>query len=528
MSLRHKFALLIGMFGLAVAGSLGAAWWSFTVLDRELTGPFLSANNVLDALGHIKRQAGEQRELLRDRADTDVGPLATGAHEAEDSGRRDVAVGDSAASPVIAQPGPDVATRYQERGTAIVRWLQQLETGEAYRTRIGPGTWRDLKSRILQADVLAARWFESGDGQARRQAGEVLFQIHEVIEKTELRILSDARTALGYGQIVRTRLLLWLGSVFLVAVLTSVLGVVLLNRWVQHPVATLRHAAARIAVGDFKHRVPVVGHDELSLLSGEVNHMAAMVHELQEQRVEQERLAAVGGMVRRLVHSLRNPLSGIRALAEVTRQDVPDRPRPRENLELIVSTVDTFEKWLGELLDSTSPAAVTLKEHPVRPWIERLVDAHRPLAQGKGIELVVSTEAAPETAVFDELHMDHALAAIITNAIEASPSHSCVGVDVRNAPDGAWEIRVLDTGPGIPAELRRRVFEPHFTTKQRGHGIGLAVAQQVLAAHGGRVSVEGASGGDCEATGACFVARLPVRPGPREPMVVAENSHNPN
>jgi signal transduction histidine kinase len=76
------------------------------------------------------------------------------------------------------------------------------------------------------------------------------------------------------------------------------------------------------------------------------------------------------------------------------------------------------------------------------------------------------------------------------------------------AADGAVELRVADSGPGVPPEVRERIFEPFFTTRARGTGLGLAVARQIVEAHGGRISV-----GDSPGGGARFTLRLPAAPG---------------
>src|SRR5262249_25264293 len=160
------------------------------------------------------------------------------------------------------------------------------------------------------------------------------------------------------------RVVLLLASLWVA--LVGALGFSLLHRWVLQPVARLRTAAARIGDGDFAHRVLVrpggPGRDELAQLSTEVNHMAGLVRAMQDERVERDRLAAAGEMVRRLTHNLRNPLAGIRGLAEITRGDLPPAADElRENQERIIATIDRFEHWLSELLSATSPLTVQLE-----------------------------------------------------------------------------------------------------------------------------------------------------------------------
>jgi signal transduction histidine kinase len=222
--------------------------------------------------------------------------------------------------------------------------------------------------------------------------------------------------------------------------------------------------------------------------------MAEMVRVMQDERVGRERLAAVGEMVRRIVHNVRNPLAGIRGLAEVTRLDFDKGSPNRESMDLIVSTVDTFERWLSELLDTTTPTKVEPRETPVEEWLTGVVEIHRPQAAARNVSLHLQFDNAPHAATFDPKHLDHALSALVSNAIEATPEGGRVWVTARQAPQSDtradWEVEVSDTGPGVPPDVLPRIFEPHFTTKRHGNGLGLAMAQQVAKEHAGRINVQ--------------------------------------
>jgi len=103
-------------------------------------------------------------------------------------------------------------------------------------------------------------------------------------------------------------------------------------------------------------------------------------------------------MVRRLAHNLRNPLAGIRSLAELTRADLPPDSPAIENQERIVTTVDRFERWLSELLSATTPLRVAPAPSPVASWLRAVAEPLRPLANERGVDLQVRVEAAPDIA----------------------------------------------------------------------------------------------------------------------------------
>lgn len=515
MSLQIKFLLLVGTLLLAVVGSIAAAWWSLRTVHTEVAGPFRSVTTVLGEMGHLKRQV--------ERTAIAIGP--------------DPAATDSAGSLRIGRRGsgdPLVPRRATEQNLVEVEaaaraaraHIETLERNAWYLQRIGVSTWASVRLRLDAALRGAEQWAREGNETARVESHRACFVLHELIEQTELRILDDAGVAVRYSDRLRSTLAWWLGSVFLAAGLTGVLAVALLRRWVQRPVAELRLAAARIAAGDFKHRVAVEGGDEIGQLMAEVNHMAIMVDQYQREAVDRERLAAVGQMVRRIVHNVRNPLAGIRGLAEVTRMDMPERSEGRENMTLVVNTVDTFERWLTDLLESTKPLRLDPRPTELLKWVQGVVQMHLPGARAKGVLIDVRAEDAPESAEIDTRHMDHALAAVLANAIDAAPPQSRVDVVIGPMPTGeGFEVRICDQGRGVPVELRERIFEPHFTTKPHGTGIGLALAQQIMRAHRGQIILEQAPKDGLGASGACFRLWAPLRSEPREEMQVAENSH---
>jgi signal transduction histidine kinase len=465
MSLRTKFGVLLGLLGLSVVLALGASWWAMRNMQSEVREPFRSMTDALTGLSNAKRSLESAHDVL------DPTNLSDSR-----------------------QDRPGVAQAI----SAANRYVDELAANDWSRTRIGVSTIPNMHARLNVAAALATTDPEMTPDESIRRA---LRDIHELIERTEGRVVEDAQQALRFGSDLERQLLIVLALCLLIAALGIALGFSLVRRWVLRPVANLREATARIGAGDFEHRVaiPVGNPDELALLSAEVNTMAGLVKAAQDQRVESERLAAIGEMVRRLAHNLRNPLAGIRGLAEISRAELrartPAEPDLTENQDRIITAVDRFEHWLNELLGVTRPMQVLLVPTPVAPWLKALVAAHDPQARAKQITLTLDTSAAPTEAPFDPRHLEHALSAVISNAIEAAsvppkapptPCHVCI---TARSGSTLWTIQVDDTGPGIPKHIQDKIFRPYFTTKRDGNGIGLAIALQVVQAHGGRLSV---------------------------------------
>lgn len=515
MSIRSKFAVLLGLLGVAVCLALAAAWWSLEVMHTETRSPVRSMTGVLVSLSTTKRSIED----------------ASASLHLDSLGR---STGVRAVAPISSQPLPPEA-RTTARN-AIARALAALATLDADDTslaRIGKATLANINARLADAK-LSIESPSIDSPETRTSAILALFELHELIERTESKILADSQSALSHAADVRQRLLIILSLVLLLMALAIALGFSLIRRWVLAPVATLRSAVAQFGAGDMSARIdPALAsasRDELAQLAAEFNHMASTIKSLQDERVDRERLAAIGEMVRRLAHNLRNPLGGIRGLAELTRSELrspsPDPADLRSHQDRIIATVDRFEHWLTDLLRVTRPAQIQPSLSPIRPWLESVIETHRPAAESRGVSLSLDASNAPDSAVFDPRHMEHALAALISNAIEAAAAQAHSTPDAPTAPASvlvtaltppestdAWTVSVRDSGAGIPADIRSRLFTPYFTTKRDGNGIGLASTAQIVRAHAGFISLVDAPDGRDGLLGACFLIRLP-RAGP--------------
>lgn len=500
MSIQSKFSVLLALLGLTVAICLGSAMFFGRVLEREIVDPMRASAEVMGALAHLKRDLGQLTRLLpgpgRDvPGATDVSGAEFGSEDRETRG-----------------------AAYDALRPAVVADLDALFERSRLELKVGISTARNLHARIEDAFRLAEEWFSTGDPEVGRAAGGAHFDIHELIELIEVRMLANTEHAFVHADAMRRMHAIILGSGVVGTLLFTALTALLVRRWVVRPVGELRLAASEIAKGHFGHVIAVDTQDELGLLAREVQQMSGSIARMQQEAVERERLAAVGEMVRRIAHNIRNPLAGIRSVAELSRRRAPaDSPIHADQTEIML-TVDRFNQWLNDLLRATSPLSVDLRDVEPVPWLRGIVESHQPLARMREVTLTTDLAAAPPTARFDPRHLEHAVVAILTNALQASPAGSAVSLAaLTSAEPGFWEIRIADHGPGIPEQIREMIFRPYFTTKKDGNGIGLASALQIVKQHGGRILVESAPD-----RGTAFIVRLPL--AGIESKVVAEIS----
>lgn len=485
MSIQRKFAILLGLVGLSVAISLAASTWAVTLFQHELSEPFQATASVLNKLDDLTRTLESFLQNLEQ--------------------------GDRSATPPV-----DLG--------ALARRLdddtQALLGDELSVRRLGVGAARTLEERMRQV-----RGRLTADPELTAASNDWLRSaVPEdiaLMQRLANHALADAQLAVSHGEQIRRQLLIVLTLSGVLAIMMCSLGLILVKRWILRPIGTLRTAAERIGAGDYAHRIPAPRHsrDEIAQLSSEVNDMARLVARMQKERIEQERLAAMGEMVRRLAHNIRNPLSGIRGLAEITSAEL----KPDSELSIIqsriIATVDSFEEWLADLLETTSPLSLEPTEHTIQPWLEHLVESHRAMAQDRGVDLVLDCQSAPPRAIFDSRRLSQAIVAIISNAIEVAPKDSSVRIVADKAQTknhAYWIIQIEDEGPGVPHDLVNRIFAANFTTKPTGHGIGLAYARQVVRLHHGRIFVHSPNHSEKNEAlghvGAIIVMRLPVEP----------------
>jgi len=285
-----------------------------------------------------------------------------------------------------------------------------------------------------------------------------------------------------------------------------VLAGLVLASFFLRPVQQLRQAVHAVAKGDLSVAARVHSGDEFEQLAGDFNAMAARLREYQQQ----ERAALVGRMAERIIHDLKNPLSAVVAFARVLGDNRLTEDRRQEAADRAIAQVRRIEGMVREILDFSRGESPQLEKQrvPVGRLLEELEPDLGVTCSQQGIELRLG--AAPVCDVEADLHyLQRALANITANAVEAMPEGGTLGVELE-CRDGGVQISVTDTGPGIPAEIAERLFEPFVTHgKPNGTGLGLASAKAIVEAHGGRIEV-----GSRRGAGATFRVWLPTSPEP--------------
>lgn len=283
----------------------------------------------------------------------------------------------------------------------------------------------------------------------------------------------------------------------------------LVRYWMLRPVEALKTATEKHAAGDLGYRIPEHSSDELGVLSRQVNSMADSLAAIQRRLVEQGRLAAVGEVASSIAHNIRNPLAAVRATMAYWMKKADDNDKMRESLAEAVETTDSLNVWLRELLTVNAPIELTYRTVTVHRIVDQVVEVTRPFAESCGVRVEVEETSIEREFQVDVSRFRRALVVAVDNAIEASPRGAVVRVLVRDRgePPDQVELRVIDSGSGIPSEIRDRLATPYSTTKRGGTGIGLFMAKRTMQAHGGTIEFEENPGG-----GTIVTLRVPITP----------------
>ncbi len=214
----------------------------------------------------------------------------------------------------------------------------------------------------------------------------------------------------------------------------------------------------------------------------------------------------------RLAHEIRNPLSSLDIHVQLLEEDLGTlAPQMRDHLtprlEIIHGELHRLESIVGNFLRLAGPSALDLEEVQVQKVVMHVCDLLRPEAAAREIEISAIVHDPLPQLTADPVRLTQALMNLVINAVQAVERKGRVEVSA-GPTDGGIMIVVRDNGPGIPAEKLAAIFDPYFTTKAEGNGLGLWIAQQIVTAHGGKVQAQNAP-----ERGAVFTMVLPVKPG---------------
>jgi signal transduction histidine kinase len=325
-------------------------------------------------------------------------------------------------------------------------------------------------------------------------------------------------------QISRTRLLIF--AFGLMALAVGSLGSVILAQRITKPLQALTRGVAAVGRGDLTQQISIQTRDELGELAHAFNEMAAQLahmRELEERLRRADRLAALGTMAAGIAHDIRNPLTSILIFSQLMSLHHDD-PDVRAKFDRVVPReLERVQAVIEDMMELARPTSLHLEPTNMNEVLTQVLELYENQAATLNVKL--SRELTPDLPFFmaDRKRLHRCFSNIIANGIQAMASGGDLAVRSSLVPaaefsslqgntsavgaPGGSVIRVVisDTGRGIPSDRLSRIFDPFYTTKEKGLGLGMAITHRIIEDHKGSIDVQSQVG-----LGTTFTIHLPV------------------
>jgi signal transduction histidine kinase len=342
----------------------------------------------------------------------------------------------------------------------------------------------------------------------------------------EFNVIAEQNVSNAFALAINTVRII--SALIVVALLAAgALGLMIIRQIIK-PIHNMALTAQAASEGDLSQRVEVKHNDELGVLGSAFNSMTAQVKNLiegleqkiaerteqlknaQAELLRQERMATLGKLTATIAHEIRNPLATVNtsvfSIGAALEKNQPERIR--RAIGLAERNIRRCDNIITELLDFTRKLEIRRATVDVDAWLERTLDEQ---VFPEGITCKRDLNSGLKVPL-DAEHMRRAVVNIVTNAVHALSEENSPGKEltVKTLASGKdLEIRVTDAGPGIPAELQQKIFEPLFSTKGFGVGLGLSITKDIIEKHRGSIGVKSNLG-----EGTTFIIRIPLEAEP--------------
>ena len=236
-----------------------------------------------------------------------------------------------------------------------------------------------------------------------------------------------------------------------------------------------------------------------------IQKTTADLRKTEAQLIRSEKLAALGQLAAGIAHEIRNPLTSINILIHSLTENLPSENSRWEDLKVIEEEILRINEIVDQFLRFAKPASPLLEKADLIPIFEETLQLLRPQIEKGRISVLKEFESLPP-ATIDKEQMKQVILNLLMNAIQAMPRAGRLGLSGRVSRDGHWvELTIQDSGIGIPPEDMDKLFDPFFSTKEGGIGLGLSIAHRIIDQHHGKIEVESNSG-----KGTRFTLSLPI------------------
>ena len=267
------------------------------------------------------------------------------------------------------------------------------------------------------------------------------------------------------------------------------------------PIKRLARATNVISEGRLPAQIPYGSHDELGLLTRSFNQMVRNLRRIQAKLVKSEKLVSLGRMAAGVAHEIRNPLNTMNVTLGMLKRKIADKPEVIELAETISEEISRVDHFLSEFLSySRQPPPKPIPTN-VNEIIEDILSDCSIRPEGKGVVMESHLDHQVPLIPLDSFQIERAIKNVVINALEAMPEGGRLTITTKWYPDketekseGTLELSISDSGVGMKPGDLQNVFDPFYTTKEFGTGLGLPITQSILESHGGRIDIRTQTG----------------------------------
>ena len=290
----------------------------------------------------------------------------------------------------------------------------------------------------------------------------------------------------------------------IMTLLISFLIAIPVAKHITKPISKLTIFAKNFVSSGIQSKPPEGGPVEVKEMTEAFTRMIANLEKSQENLTRAAKLAVVGEMAAAMSHEVRTPLGIIRSSAQVLMREPQLTKEGKEVCGFVISETERLNKLVSTLIDAAKPRALDLKPNDIIGLTKHALALLKVEAEKKNIQLHFEAHAMPELILnIDVAQMTQVVLNLLMNAIQILPEGGQVWVTISRMQTHA-QISVADDGPGISEDKRNHVFDPFFSQRAGGIGLGLAIVRQIVYAHFGEIFVQ-----ESPQHGAEFIIRLP-------------------
>lgn len=433
--------------------------------------------------------------------------------------------------------------------TGDERWLRELDQGrrefadwltQADRTadtaeeiRLLERIRRDYRQLDEEHTAMIASFRRGESKEVRLQHQRIYRQLNDLVHLSEEFVrtsAAQAREERARVQHTLRRDTTLLVSSSLLGMITSLLVGFLVARRVARPIYELQLQVAsaaqriRIEVPPGRAGFEALG-EHMSAILRKIEATDAAIAEQRRRLIQSEKMSAIGEVAAKLAHEILNPLTGIKAAVQLlarsrSSEDSPFAVAVRDTAQVVSQEIARVEQLVRRMLTYARPLAPRLSLQPVSAILTMAHEASRQALLHADVQLVCQSSSALPAVPVDPMLITQALSNLISNAAQASPPGATVSVDasLRDHEGKAMlALSVRDEGQGISDAVMPHLFQPFYTTKPRGNGLGLALSQNIAREHGGVIVATNRT----DRSGAEFTLLVPVTPPDESADVLA-------